>query len=346
MRKKVLVALSGGVDSAVCAYLLKSRGYDVTGIMLRLFDKPDSHDAQDAQLLCQKLDIPFVYPDYREKFRTLVIDRFADSYRKGLTPNPCVDCNRYVKLPFVFDYADKEGFDFVATGHYARVVYSSEYGLYQLLKGVDSSKDQSYVLYNLTQDMLARLILPVGELNKSWVRDIAASLNIGLESKKDSQDICFISGDYYDYLRDYCGVTLESGDFIDAHGNVLGRHKGAVCYTRGQRKGLGLALPQPMYVLSKDMVSNTVTLGFNEDLYTNLVTAIDVNFVSVREISSGLSVTARVRYNQPEQQGTAFVDDKGNLCVRFDTPQRAVTAGQSLVLYQGDVLIAGGIIIS
>ncbi len=346
MRKKVLVALSGGVDSAVCAYLLKSRGYDVTGIMVRLYDKPNSHDAQDAERLCQKLEIPFVYPDYRESFRTLVIDRFADSYRNGMTPNPCVDCNRYVKLPFVFDYADKEGFDLVATGHYARVVYSSEHGLYQLLKGVDSSKDQSYVLYNLTQDMLSRLLLPIGELNKTQVRDIAASLNIGLETKKDSQDICFISGDYYDYLRDNCGVTMESGDFIDVQGNVLGRHKGAVCYTRGQRKGLGLALPHPMYVISKDMDSNTVTLGFNEDLYTHLVTAKEVNLVSVREIPSDVSVTARVRYNQPEQKGTATMDQNGTLCVRFDIPQRAVTAGQSLVLYQGDVLLAGGVIVS
>lgn len=346
MKKKALVALSGGVDSAVASYLLLKEGYDVTGIMLRLYDKPDSTDAYDAQELCRKLNIDFLYPDYRQQFKAEVIDRFASSYLAGETPNPCVDCNRYVKIPFVYDYAVSNGFDYIATGHYACVKYDPDSDRYCLLKGLDKTKDQSYVLYNLTQNILSKLLLPVGRLSKDEVRRIAAEQGFVNALKRDSQDICFINGNYYDYLRDNCGIIFEPGDFLDLDGKVLGKHKGAVCYTRGQRKGLGLALPQPMYVLSKDMVNNTVTLGLSEDLFSSLVTAEDVNFVSVGEIKEEVTVMARVRYNQPEQKGTAYVNEEGNLCVRFDSPQRAVTQGQSLVLYSGEMLLAGGKIIS
>ncbi len=344
MSKKVLVALSGGVDSAVCAYLLMQRGYDVTGIMLRLYDKDNSTDYSDALALCEKLGITLLYPDYRETFKHEVIDRFASAYLSGETPNPCVDCNHYVKLPLIYDYALKNNFDYVATGHYAQVKFNPDTERYELHKGLDTKKDQSYVLYNLTQPMLSRLLLPIGELSKDEVRNIALREGFSNANKKDSQDICFIQGDYYDYLRENCGVQTEEGDFIDKEGNILGRHKGAVCYTRGQRKGLGLALPQPMYVLSKDMKANTVTLGYNEDLFTDTVFAVNVNFVSVSKIDGELPVTARVRYNQPEQKGTAFLTEDGKLCVRFSTPQRAATKGQSLVLYIDDALIAGGII--
>lgn len=345
MKKKALVAISGGVDSAVAAYLLKNKGYDVTGIMLRLYDKPDSTDREDARLLCEKLNIPFVNPDYRAKFKTEVIDRFANSYLSGDIPNPCVDCNRYIKLPLVFDYADKEGFDFVATGHYARVRYSETSCRYELLKGLDKKKDQSYVLYNLNQQILSKLLLPVGELSKEEVRSIAKEQGFANAHKKDSQDICFIDGDYYDYLRDNCGVVLKEGDFVDVNGKVLGRHKGAVCYTRGQRKGLGLALPEPMYVLSKDMINNKVILGYNQDLFSNVAVADDVNFVSVESVKGEIPVFARVRYNQAEQSGTAYMTEDNKLCVRFDNPQRAITPGQSLVLYWEDKVLAGGKIV-
>lgn len=345
MKKRVLVALSGGVDSAVCAFVLKERGYDVSGIMLRLYDKTESEDYNDAKTLCEKLSIDFHYPDYRDYFREQVIDRFAKSYMSGETPNPCVDCNRYVKLPLVFKYAEEQGFDFVATGHYARVAFDEETSRYKLLKGVDTKKDQSYVLYNLKQTELSRLLLPIGEMSKDEVRKTAEENGFTNANKKDSQDICFVEGNYYDYLTENCDVKLTAGDFITKDGKVLGKHKGALCYTRGQRKGLGLALPQPMYVISKDMEKNTVTLGFNEDLFQREVIAEDVNFISKEEIKEPLSVMARVRYNMTEQKAMAEMLSDGRLMVTFETPQRAVTSGQSLVVYLGDEVLCGGKII-
>ncbi len=342
--KKVLVALSGGVDSAVAASILREKGFDVTGIMLRLYDKPDSTDLEDAKRVCEKLNMPFVNPDYRDEFRELVIDRFAREYQAGKTPNPCVDCNRYIKLPFVFRYAEELGFDYIASGHYARVEYDDKSKKYLLLRGEDRKKDQSYVLYNLTQNELSKLLLPIGEISKEKVREIALREELSVAHKSDSQDICFIKGDYYDYLRDECGVLLKAGDFLHKDGRVLGKHKGAVCYTKGQRKGLSLALPEPMYVISKDMEKNTVTLGYNEDLMSCEVYADEVNLISIKEINEPLEVTAKVRYNQVDSEALVLMEN-GILKAVFKTPQRAVTSGQSLVIYRGDEVLGGGKII-
>ena len=345
MSKKVLVALSGGVDSAVAAYILKEKGYEVSGIMLRLYDKAESTDYDDALAVCGKLSIPLVYPDCREEFRERVIARFAEGYKSGKTPNPCVDCNRYAKLPLVFEYAEENGFDYVATGHYARVVFDEAAGEYCLLRGEDRKKDQSYVLYNLTQKMLSHLLLPIGDVSKEEVREIAEREGFVNANKKDSQDICFVEGDYYEYLQRECSVKLTPGDFVDMNGNVLGTHKGAVCYTIGQRKGLGLALPQPMFVVSKDMEKNTVTLGLTEDLMQRDVLAKDVNIISKKEINFPFRATARVRYNQSDRPATIDITEDGLVKARFDEPQRAVTSGQSLVIYCGDKVLGGGIII-
>ncbi len=345
MSKRVLVALSGGVDSAVAAYILKEKGYEVSGIMLRLYDKEGSTDYEDALSVCDKLGIPLVYPDCRNEFKERVISRFADEYKAGRTPNPCVDCNRYVKLPLVFEYAKENGFDYVATGHYARVVFDEAAGEYRLLRGEDRKKDQSYVLYNLTQKMLAHLLLPIGDVSKEAVREIAEREGFVNAHKKDSQDICFIDGDYYDYLEKECSVTLTPGDFVDMEGKVLGTHKGAVCYTIGQRKGLGLALPQPMFVVSKDMEKNTVTLGLTEDLMQRDVLAKDVNIISEKEINFPFRATARVRYNQSDQPATIDITEEGLVKATFDEPQRAVTSGQSLVIYSDQVVLGGGKII-
>lgn len=345
MSKKVLVALSGGVDSAVAAYILKEKGFEVSGIMLRLYDKESSTDYADALAVCGKLGIPLVYPDCRAEFKERVISRFADEYKAGRTPNPCVDCNRYVKLPLVFEYAEENGFEYVATGHYARVIFDDAAGEYCLLRGEDRKKDQSYVLYNLTQKMLSHLLLPIGDVSKEEVREIAEREGFVNANKKDSQDICFIEGDYYEYLEKECSVTLTPGDFVDMNGNVLGTHKGAVCYTIGQRKGLGLALPQPMFVVSKDMEKNTVTLGLTEDLMQRDVLAKDVNIISEKEINFPFRATARVRYNQSDQPATIDITEDGLVKARFDEPQRAVTSGQSLVIYSDEVVLGGGIII-
>lgn len=345
MSKKVLVALSGGVDSAVAAYILKEKGFEVSGIMLRLYDKESSTDYADALAVCGKLGIPLVYPDCRAEFKERVISRFADEYKAGRTPNPCVDCNRYVKLPLVFEYAEKNGFEYVATGHYARVIFDDAAGEYRLLRGEDRKKDQSYVLYNLTQKMLSHLLLPIGDVSKEEVREIAEREGFVNANKKDSQDICFIEGDYYEYLEKECSVTLTPGDFVDMEGRVLGTHKGAVCYTIGQRKGLGLALPQPMFVVSKDMEKNTVTLGLTEDLMQRDVLAKDVNIISEKEINFPFRATARVRYNQSDQPATIDITEDGLVKARFDEPQRAVTSGQSLVIYSDEVVLGGGKII-
>lgn len=345
--KKVLVAVSGGVDSGAAVYLLKKSGYQVSAIMLRLYDKTDENgniietEVNSARQLSEDLGIEFIYADYREEFKKDVIENFVKSYIEGKTPNPCVECNRSVKFRYVFDYAEKNGFDFIATGHYARVLNDTQ--SFYLCKAKDTKKDQSYVLYNLTQSQLSKLLLPLGEYSKEEVRGFAKAAGLKNYNKADSQDICFINGDYYDFIKEYTGETFPEGSFIDKDGTILGTHKGIIRYTIGQRKGLGLSFDSPRFVVSKNPLNNTVTLGKSEELFHDTVLAERVNILC-NEFKDEIRCEAMVRYNQKPQPATAYLLEDNTLKVVFDAPQRAPSPGQSLVLYKDERLIGGGII--
>lgn len=349
--------MSGGVDSSIAAYLCREQGYDCTGITLKLFDNEDAgeprdktccsaDDIEDARAVCRRLDIPYYVYNFKDSFRDTVIARFIRAYETGCTPNPCIDCNRYIKFEKLMQRADELGFDKVVTGHYARICYDEAADRYLLKKAVDSSKDQSYVLYSLTQSQLARVLFPLGGMSKPEVRELAQSLDFVNAAKHDSQDICFVpDGDYAAFIERYTGRHYPCGDFTDESGAVLGEHKGIIRYTVGQRKGLGLALPCPMYVKEKDLAENKVVLCKNEALFSRELDATDVNLISVPEITQPLRVKARVRYNQPEQPATVTQTDENTLHVVFDEPQRAIAKGQAVVLYDGDTVVGGGTII-
>lgn len=309
---------------------------------MKLFDKSD---AADAEGIAKSLDMSFSVVDFSEKFKEYVIDQFIYSYENGITPNPCIVCNRHLKFDELFQYTMSLGYDFIATGHYVRIRLNENTGRYELLKAVDLSKDQSYVLYSLTQQQLSHAVFPLGSLSKSEVRSIAMKQGFSNAGKKESQDICFVpDGRYTDFIEDYTGKKYPEGNFIDTEGNVLGKHKGIIYYTVGQRKGLGLSFSQPMYVSKVDPISNTVTLAGNEALFSRTLTAHKINLISVEEISAPMRVTAKVRYSHKEQWATLTQPDKDTLFVEFDEPQRAITKGQSVVLYDGKIVVGGGII--
>ena len=346
MKGTCVAGMSGGVDSSVTALLLKEQGFSVVGLTLLLHTQqegPCSADAEDARQVCDRLAIPHIVVDGREVFRERVVERFASVYEDGGTPNPCVDCNRGVKFPLLMEAMEAQPGTHIATGHYVRV--TEENGRYLLKKGVDPAKDQSYVLYNLTQKQLSHLVFPLGELTKPEVREIARDHGFATASKSDSQDICFVpDGDYGSFLERYRNRIFFSGDFIDREGNVLGRHAGAVRYTLGQRRGLGVAAASRLYVVGKNMEQNTVTLGSNEQLFAKTLWAQDVNLIACDRLSDGQQVYARIRYQQKEQPCRVWQPENDTLRVEFDTPQRAIAPGQAVVLYDGDVVIGGGTI--
>lgn len=348
-KKKVLVAMSGGVDSSAAAALLVQQGYDCDGAMLKLAPNEDSRccsadDAEDARQAATRLGMRFYVFNETDRFRRCVMDRFTAEYAAGRTPNPCIDCNRELKFGALLDRALTLGYDYIATGHYARVAYDAESGRYRLLRGAERRKDQSYVLYQLTQHQLAHLLLPVGDYDKPAIRDKAREAGLDNADKGDSQDICFVpDGDYVNFLQRQ-GLTLTPGDFLDEAGCVLGRHRGLPCYTIGQGKGLGVAVGRHVYVLEKDRDRNAIVLGDDAALYASSLLASHVNWISGQIPAAPVRCAAKTRYSQVETPCTAYPLPDGGLRVVFDQPQRAITAGQAVVLYDGDEVLGGGTI--
>ena len=349
LNKKALIAMSGGVDSSVSALLMQEKGYECVGVTMSLFKKSSccsEDDINDAKNVCAGLGMEHYVVGFAERFKHDVIDRFIDAYTHGRTPNPCVDCNRNLKFGELFKKAQELGCDYVVTGHYVRVRYDEEKGRYLLLKGADPKKDQSYVLYSMKQEQLAHAQFPLGEFCKTEIREIAEKHGFVNAHKHDSQDICFVeNGKYAEFIEKQTGKKFPAGNFVDVEGNVLGRHKGIINYTVGQRKGLGLAMPQPMYVKELDVKHNKVILATNDQLFSTHVVANEINLIDCERITEPRRLKARIRYHHVEQWATVTQPDDDTLVVEFDEPQRAITKGQSLVLYEDDVVVGGGTII-
>ena len=348
--KKALIAMSGGVDSSVAAYLTMQEGFDCAGATMRLFDGEDkncgsSEAVNDARSVADRLGIPFYVFNNTEEFRHCVIDDFVAAYEHGLTPNPCIQCNRHLKFSRFLEQALALDCEYIVTGHYARIARDPATGRYLLYKAADSAKDQSYFLYALTQQQLARIRFPLGSFTKGQIRGIASEQGFINAKKRDSQDICFVpDGDYAAFLRRHTGKTYPSGNYLDVQGNVVGKHSGAVNYTLGQRKGLGIAMGAPVYVCAKDMQANTVTVGPNDALFHSTLLAKDWFFFPFDSLAEPIRVKAKTRSRMIEQPATVYPEENGYCRVVFDEPQRAITPGQAVVLYDGDLVVGGGTI--
>ncbi|HEY5584898.1 MAG TPA: tRNA 2-thiouridine(34) synthase MnmA [Ruminiclostridium sp.] len=355
--KKVMLGMSGGVDSSVAAALLLQQGYEVIGVTLQIWQDMDEEmkksegsccslsAVDDARRVANKLGIPYYVLNFKDIFNKTVIEYFKEEYFKGRTPNPCIACNRHVKWQAMLDKAVPMGIDYIATGHYAKVMYDAATSRHILKKSVTDKKDQTYALYNLTQEQLSRTLMPVGDYPKDQIRQMAKDLGLSVASKPDSQEICFIhDNDYGKFLSENCDKKIVPGKFIDTNGNVLGEHKGIVHYTVGQRKGLGNTFGKPMFVVKLDATNNRVVLGDDHEVFSDSLTASDLNFISIEKPIDGMRVNAKIRYSAKESPATISVLDDNKIKVVFDVPQRAITPGQSVVFYAGEVVVGGGTI--
>lgn len=340
---KALIAMSGGVDSSVAAFLAMQKGFDCIGCTMLLCQS--SEDIIDAEAVATRLNMPFHTFDARLPFQNQVQEPFVRSYESGETPNPCILCNRQIKFGYLLDRATELGCSHIVTGHYARVRQDAATGRWLLLKAADRQKDQSYFLSTLTQKQLSHSFFPLGELTKEHSRQLAEEQNFVNARKRDSQDICFIpDGDYPAFLERFRNTQYTSGSFLDLEGKVVGTHRGAVCYTLGQRKGLGIAMGQPVYVCDKDMVANTVTVGPNDALFHTTLLADNWSWFPFEALTQPLHCMAKARSRMSEQPATVYPEENGTVRVVFDEPQRALTPGQTVVLYDGDTVIGGGCI--
>lgn len=352
---KALIGMSGGVDSSVAALLMLEAGYECIGATMRLYGgqaSPGSKtccsldDVEDARSVAHRLGIKHYVFNFTEEFQQQVMDQFVAVYQTGGTPNPCIECNRYLKFGKLLQRARELSCDVLVSGHYAKVQQDPATGRYLLMRAADRAKDQTYFLACLSQQQLSRIRFPLGDLTKAQVRELAEKHGFLNARKHDSQDICFVpGGDYTAFLTAYTGKELEPGDFLNTQGQVVGRHRGAVCYTIGQRKGLGLAMGEPVYVCAKDMAAKTVTVGPNEALFSRELWAKDWVFFPFEQLTEPLAVTAKIRHSQFDRKATVYPEADGLARVVFDEPQRAISPGQAVVLYQGEMVIGGGTIV-